>query len=169
VIARDLLIVVCAISAGIHAALAPGHFSEGTAAGVGFLAATLVLAALAIVLTRRPEQRPAVVGAAVVLAGLLGSYALAATTGLPLLHPDSEPVDGLALGTKAFEAVGLLAASHLLRRRQPTVASVLPPLGLTALIGCFSALAALAISDGHGAHAHGHEDGSPTISRTELG
>jgi hypothetical protein len=51
------------------------------------------------------------------LAGLLGSYALVATTGLPLLHPLPEPVDGLALATKAFEAVGLLAAISLLQRR----------------------------------------------------
>jgi hypothetical protein len=31
------------------------------------------------------------------------------------------------------------------------------PLGLTALIAFFSALAALAVSNGHAAHAHGHE------------
>jgi hypothetical protein len=48
--------------------------------------------------------------------GLLASYALATTTGLPVLHPDSEPVDGLALATKAIEAVGLLAATSLLWR-----------------------------------------------------
>jgi hypothetical protein len=41
---------------------------------------------------------------------------LAITTGLPLLHPDPEPVDGLALATKAIEAVGLLTATRLLRR-----------------------------------------------------
>jgi hypothetical protein len=54
--------------------------------------------------------------AAVVLAGLLAAYALATTTGLPVLHPEVEPVDGLALLTKAIEAAGLLAASRLLRR-----------------------------------------------------
>jgi hypothetical protein len=46
---------------------------------------------------------------------LLVSYALAVTTGLPVLHPETEPVDGLALATKAFELVGLLAAVSLLR------------------------------------------------------
>jgi hypothetical protein len=50
-----------------------------------------------------------------VFAGLLGSYALATTTGLPVLHPHPEPVDGLALATKAIEALGLLAATSLLR------------------------------------------------------
>ena len=44
------------------------------------------------------------------------SYALAVTTGLPFLHPDPEPVDGLALATKAIETVGLLAATSLLWR-----------------------------------------------------
>jgi hypothetical protein len=48
------------------------------------------------------------------------------------------------------------------------------PLGLTALIAFFSALAALAVSTGHTAHAHGnqaHADqahGSATITRKEL-
>ena len=36
------------------------------------------------------------------------------TTGLPVLHPEPEPIDGLALLTKAIEAAGLLAASSLL-------------------------------------------------------
>jgi hypothetical protein len=52
----------------------------------------------------------------VVLAGLIASYALAITTGLPVLHPEPEPLDRLALVTKAIEAVGLLAAAHLVRR-----------------------------------------------------
>jgi CHASE2 domain-containing sensor protein len=125
-LARDLLIVACAISAGIHAALTPGHFAEGAAPGAGFLAATAALAALAVVLTWRPESPAAAVTAGVVLAGLIGSYALAATSGLPLFHPQPEPVDGLALFTKAIEAVGLLAAADSHRRR-PAGASALPP------------------------------------------
>lgn len=112
---RDLVIVACAVSGGVHGALVPAHFEEGRGAGAGFLAATLVLASLALVLTRRPASGVALTGAAVVFAGLIGSYALATTTGLPLLHPGPEPVDGLALFTKAVEVVGLLAAAHLLR------------------------------------------------------
>jgi hypothetical protein len=42
------------------------------------------------------------------------------------------------------------------------------PLGLTALIAFFSALAALAVSSGHAAHAHGESEASATITRTEL-
>ena len=110
---RDLVIVACAISAGIHGALAPDHFAETTAAGLGFVAATVLLAALAVAATLRPASTLPLVGAATVLAGLLVSYALAVTTGLPLLHPDPEPVDGLAFATKAIELVGLLAATSL--------------------------------------------------------
>jgi hypothetical protein len=111
---RDFVIVACAISAGIHAALTPEHFREGAGAGGGFLAATALSAAFALALTRRPT--PAVTAAAALtFAGLIGSYALAVTTGVPLLHPEVEAVDGLALVTKAIEAAGLIAALLLLR------------------------------------------------------
>jgi hypothetical protein len=112
----DIVILACAISAGIHGALVPGHFDEGTGAGVGFLAATIALAVLVVWLTRWPTSQPALAAAAAMFLGLLASYTLAVTTGLPVLHPDPEPVDGLALVTKAIEAVALLAAMSLLWR-----------------------------------------------------
>jgi hypothetical protein len=68
---RDVVILACAISAGIHGALAPGHFAEGIGAGGGFVAATVVLALLAIVLTRRPNSRLALAGAVGVFVGLI--------------------------------------------------------------------------------------------------
>jgi hypothetical protein len=112
----DVVILACAVSAGIHGALVPGHFDEGTGAGLGFLAATAVLAGLVVWLTWRPTSLPALATAAITFAGLLASYAMAVTAGLPVLHPDPEPVDGLALATKAIEAAGLLAATSLLWR-----------------------------------------------------
>jgi hypothetical protein len=111
----DIIILTCAVSAGIHAALVPDHFGEGTGAGVGFVAATVLLAVLAVILTRRPSQ-PALVATILVFAGLIVSYALVLTTGLPLLHPDVEAVEGLALFTKAVEAVGLITAASLIPR-----------------------------------------------------
>jgi hypothetical protein len=120
----DIVILACAISAGIHGALVPGHFDEGIGAGLGFVAATVALAGLIVWLTRRPASASALAAAALTLGGLLASYALATTTGLPVLHPDPEPVDGLALVTKGIEAAGLLAASGLLWR--PRVAATLP-------------------------------------------
>jgi hypothetical protein len=110
-----LVIIVCAISAGIHAALTPEHLGEGVGAGGGFLVATVMLAGLALALTRRTSLATAL-AAAVTLAGLLASYALAVTTGVPVLHPDVEAVDALAIATKAIEAAGLLAALAVARR-----------------------------------------------------
>jgi hypothetical protein len=111
----DLVILSCAISAGIHGALVRDHFEEGTGAGLGFVVATVLLAALAVLLTRRPTQL-ALTGTAAVFAGLIASYALVITTGFPVLHPEPEAVDGLALFTKAVESVGLVVAGSLLRR-----------------------------------------------------
>ena len=121
-LARDLVILTCAISAGIHGALVPGHFADGTAAGVGFATATVSLAALAVAVTLRLAS-VVLAASSFLLAGLLLSYALAVTTGLPILHPDREPVDGLGLATKGVELVGLLAASTLIRR--PSVDAML--------------------------------------------
>jgi hypothetical protein len=118
----DLVILTCAISAGIHGALVQDHFEEGTGAGLGFAVATVLLAVLALVLTRKPTQL-ALLGTAAVFAGLIASYVLAITTGVPVLHPDVEAVDGLALFTKAVEAAGLVLAASLMRR--PSVAITL--------------------------------------------
>ena len=126
---RDVVILACAISGGIHGALAPAHLDEGTGAGVGFLASTVVLAAIATALTVRPAGALPLIWAALVLAGLLGSYVLATTSGFPVLHPEPEPVDGLALATKAIETVGLVTALSLLRRRPAVPHSLIQPKG----------------------------------------
>jgi hypothetical protein len=109
----DLVILTCAISAGIHGALVRDHFEEGTGAGLGFFAAAVLLAVLAVVLTRKPRQA-ALLATAAVFAGLIASYALVLTTGFPVLHPEPEAVDPLALFTKAIEAIGLVLAASLL-------------------------------------------------------
>jgi CHASE2 domain-containing sensor protein len=112
---HDVVVLACAISAGIHGALVPEHFEEGAGAGAGFVAAAAALAVLVVALTRRPGSTLLLGAAAAVLAGLLASYLAATTSGLPLLHPEPEPVEALALATKAIEAFGLIAASSLLR------------------------------------------------------
>ena len=123
------------------------------------------------------------------LGGLLVSYGLAATTGLPLLHPEPEPVTPRS-GDESDRADGLFAAVSLLRppllphshdRRNAHMSSHTTrpiPLALTALIAFFSALVALGVSNGHSAHAHGerhsaaahvvHPRGSATVTRKEL-
>lgn len=114
---RDLLISTCGVSAGIHAALVPEHLRESAAAGGGFITATVCLGAVVIALTVRSDPRPAAAAAALTLAGLLVSYALVVWHGLPVLHPEAEPVDALALATKAIEGVGLVLAASLVGRR----------------------------------------------------
>jgi hypothetical protein len=115
---RDVVILACAASAGIHGALTRAHFAESAAAGAGFAATTIVLALFAAVLTWYPYARLPLGLAALTLGGLIASYALTVTTGLPVLHPEPEPVTGLAVVTKAIEAAGLVAASSLLPRRR---------------------------------------------------
>ena len=141
----DIVILACAVSAGIHAALVPTHFDEGTGAGVAFVLAAIALASVAVWSTLRPASSAASASAVAVLAGLLAAYAAAITVGIPILHPDPEPVDGLAVATKAIEAVGLFAAADLVRIR----AARPIPLGLTTLVALFSALVALALTNGH--------------------
>ncbi len=145
------MIAACAISAGIHFALAPEHYEEGRAAGWGFAVSAALLAGLAVFLSRRQGwEGPA--AAAALFAGLIVAWVLAVTTGVPVFHPEVEPVEGLAVLTKLVELVGLVAALALIRDRERVRAV---PLGLTALIAVFSALVALALSSEH-QHDHSH-------------
>ena len=152
---RDLVVLSCAVSAGIHAALAPSHFEERVATGVGFAASTVALAILAAALAR--HSHPLLLDAAIVtFSGLIGAYALAVTTGFPLLSPEPEPIDSLALATKGIEAVGLVAAvaarGSFSRPARPI------PIGLIALVASFSVLATVALSPGQHSHEHGEHE-----------
>src|SRR5262245_226910 len=118
---HDLLVVACATSAGVHAALVPEHLQESAATGAGVIASAVLLAALVVALTIRPGDRRVVASAGLTLVSLLVLYALATTSGVPVLQPEPEAVDGLALATKALELAGVLAAAALVRfsTRQP--------------------------------------------------
>jgi len=78
----DLVILACAISAGIHGALVQDHFEEGTGAGLGFVAATFLLAVLAVFLSRKPRQA-ALLATAAAFGGLIASYALVIEVNAP--------------------------------------------------------------------------------------
>jgi hypothetical protein len=119
---RNLVMIACAVSAGIHAALTREHFAEGLGPGGGFLVATILLGVLGLGLAHRPDGSALLVAAALVLIGLIGSYALATTTGIPVLHAEVEPVESLAVVTKAVEIAGLLVAAHLLWRSRTAFA-----------------------------------------------
>jgi hypothetical protein len=103
-VTRNVVVLACAVSAGVHAALVPEH--------AAFLPAAAILAVLAVGIARSPRPQ-LLAAAAVALAGLIGAYVLAVTTGIPVLHPEPDQVTVLALATKAIEAAGLLAALNL--------------------------------------------------------
>jgi hypothetical protein len=105
----DALILSCAISAGIHGALVPEH-------GASFGVAAAVAAALAVMLTVRPDDLRIRGAAVATLGAFIVAYAAAITTGLPVVHPEVEPLEGLAVFTKAVEALGIAAAMPRLGR-----------------------------------------------------
>jgi hypothetical protein len=142
---RDGLIVCCAISAGVHAALAPEHLRESAVTGAGFAVATGALVVAGVGLTARPGSRAVTSFTILVLLGLLLGYAVAATSGIPVLHPEVDPVDAVGLLTKAVEALGLVLAVRLpALARGRTI-----PVGLAGLIAVFSALVALSLAGQH--------------------
>jgi hypothetical protein len=104
------LVAACAASAGAHAGLVPEHLREAPALGMSFVLAVALLLAAAVAVAIRPEDRRAAQAAALLLAGLIGAWALSRTGGIPLLAPVPEPVDVVGVATKLVEAAGLALA-----------------------------------------------------------
>jgi hypothetical protein len=140
---RDGLIVCCAISAGVHAALVPEHLRESAVTGAGFIVATAALAVVIVGLTARPESRAVTSFGVIVLLALLMSYGVAASSGIPVLHPEVDPVDRVAALSKGAELLGLGFAL-----RHQTAGRTIP-VALTGLIAVFSALVALSLAGDH--------------------
>jgi uncharacterized membrane protein YccC len=63
-VTRNVVVLACAVSAGVHAALVPEH--------AAFLPAAAILAGLAVVIARSPRPE-LLAAAAVALAGLIGA------------------------------------------------------------------------------------------------
>jgi hypothetical protein len=142
---HDGLIVCCAISAGVHAALVPEHMRESVVTGAGFVVSTVALVAAVVGLTVRPESRTVTSFSALALLGMVVAYVVASSSGIPVLHPDVDPVDTLGVSTKAVEVLGLgLAASLRVPVRGRTI-----PVALSGLIALFSALVALSLAGQH--------------------
>lgn len=112
---RDGVAIVCAASAGVHAALVPAHLHEGPLIGAAFALSVLLLAAAA--LRVRTSSGPAYWVAAVLL-GVAACYLLSRTTGLPLLIPEPEPVDLLGTVTSLAEVAAGVAVLGLSRTRK---------------------------------------------------
>jgi hypothetical protein len=109
-----VVVLVCAASAGAHAALVPRHLGHEPRLGIAFVAATAALVALAAGLTWRPNDATVGQATTLLLTGLLGAYALNVTTGVPWLSDGPETVDLVGLATKAVEAIGLFFSIQLI-------------------------------------------------------
>jgi len=117
---RNLLLLAVAISAGVHAGLAPSHLREEPLLGIGFVGATLLLAATAVALARRIDVRAPSVAAVGVLAALVAGYVATRTVGVPGL--EHEAWDSLGLATNAVEVLGLAAAVQMIRNPRREIA-----------------------------------------------
>jgi hypothetical protein len=116
VLARTAFVaVVCAASAGVHAALVPEHYAEGgVVLGGAFALDALLLGTCAVVASRgRSWALPVVV-----LLGTALAYLLSRTTGVPGLIGDPEEPDALGLVTTVAEVVAAAVAAQLLHNRE---------------------------------------------------
>lgn len=113
---RGAVALVCAASAGVHAALVPEHYREaGPPLATAFALSAVVLAVCAA-LSRRPRaQARSGLARVVVLSAVAGCYVLSRTTGLPGLVPVPEEPDALGVVTTAAEVLAAAAAFVLLR------------------------------------------------------
>jgi drug/metabolite transporter (DMT)-like permease len=119
---RNVVIVACAISAGVHAGLVPEHLREAPPLGVAFVLAAAGLAMTAVLVARRPSDGRPPVLAALLFGALIAGYAASRTTGLPLLNAEHEELDSVGLVTQVVEVAGLVAALllvHHARGRMP--------------------------------------------------
>jgi hypothetical protein len=111
--AACLMVFVCAAGAGIHAGLVPEHLREEPRLGVAFVITTVALLLTGAAIVLRPMNRRLVWFAALMLGGLIVGYLASRTTGIPLLAPDLETVDGVGIAAVSIELLGLCCALWL--------------------------------------------------------
>ena len=107
------VIAACTASAGAHAALVPQHLEHEPRLGVAFIAATVVLLAVAFVLIYSPTSPLAALVTTLTLAALIGAYAVNLSAGIPWLTTAPEDADAIGLATKAVDAAGLVFSNQL--------------------------------------------------------
>lgn len=115
-----MVVFACAASAGIHAGIVPEHLREEPRLGIAFIVAVLALIATGSAMAVRPSAAPVAWTAAIVLGGLILGYIASRTTGIPVLAPDREAIDGVGVVAVGIELLGLICALVLaqpIRRR----------------------------------------------------
>jgi hypothetical protein len=113
--ARAPAVVALGAEILIHVKLAPDHLHEVPYVGVGFVAASALLAAVLVALLLRPTVIAWLVGAAVCL-GMATAFALSRTVGLPDLHEAWTSDGGLGLAALSFEAIFVVCSLPAARR-----------------------------------------------------
>jgi hypothetical protein len=112
-LARNVVLIACAASAGVHAGLVPSHLAESPSLGLAFAGAVGLLLALTVSLARAGEPRRRAAPAAAFLAVLIVAYALSRTVGLAPLEEHVETVDAIGVLTQGVQVAGLIAAPLL--------------------------------------------------------
>ncbi len=103
-----LLALAVTFSAGIHAALVPEHLKEMPPLGYSFIAAAVIGAVLAWALVSRPDDRRLPLLAGLFCLGQIATWVLFVTVPVPLFSGTPEPVEVIALVSKAAELLGIL-------------------------------------------------------------
>jgi hypothetical protein len=162
------LMAALLVGAGaVHFAMAPSHFGESTAEGVGFLVSAWLQILLAVAVILRPTRRVAI-AIIVASAACIAAWVVSRTAGLPFGpqagHAESVTVvDGV---TVAMEAATLVLAAMLLSRALLRFRS--NGMALVAIVGVLaltSALIAAPEARDHAAAAHGvHDHGTAAPS-----
>jgi hypothetical protein len=165
--------VVAALLCGagaVHFAMAPSHFAESAAEGVGFLVAAWLQVALAVAVVLRPSRRVAIAVMAV-SAAFIAAWAVSRTSGLPFGaragHPESvTKVDGL---TVAMELATFAAAGALLSRSAQRIhARGIAFVGFAAVLLFTSAAIAAPEASDHATAAHGDHAAAANGADTAL-
>ena len=113
-----LLALAVTFSAGIHAALVPEHLKEMPPLGYSFIAAAAIGALIAWALVAWPNDRRIPAVAALFCAGQILTWALFVTVHVPGFSGTPEPVEVIALVSKAVEVIGVMLALPLVGTRR---------------------------------------------------
>ena len=115
---RDIVVLVCAASAGVHAALVPEHLAEGGPLLGGAFAASALALAVVAVLARRPGREHWAVSIAVAVLAATSSPTCCPEPRASVLIPEPEEVDLLGVVTTIAEAVGVVSGVLLITRKE---------------------------------------------------
>jgi hypothetical protein len=108
-----LLALAVTFSAGIHAALVPEHLQEMPRLGYAFVAAAAIGGVLACTLVSLPDNRRISLLAGLFCLGQIAAWALFVSAPVPGFSGTPEPIETIALVSKAIELAGVVLGLRL--------------------------------------------------------